>query len=90
LWFGRTIRERSLSLGATFRGKPSSEGKFGIYATVKGGGISGQAEAIMYGVAKALLSHNPDLRPLLKKAGLLTRDAREKDSELPATRERSC
>jgi len=56
-----------------------TEGKFGIYATVKGGGISGQAEAIMYGVAKALLSHNPDLRPLLKKAGLLTRDAREKE-----------
>ncbi len=56
-----------------------TEGKFGIYATVEGGGISGQAEAIMYGVAKALLSHNPDLRPSLKKAGLLTRDAREKE-----------
>ncbi len=56
-----------------------TEGKFGIYATVKGGGISGQAEAIMYGVAKALTSYNPDLRPKLKKAGLLTRDAREKE-----------
>jgi len=55
------------------------EGKFGIYATVIGGGISAQAEAIMYGVAKALLRHNPDLRPTLKKAGLLTRDAREKE-----------
>ncbi|HIQ48760.1 MAG TPA: 30S ribosomal protein S9 [Aquifex aeolicus] len=55
------------------------EGKFGIYATVRGGGISAQAEAIMYGVAKALLQHNPDLRPTLKKAGLLTRDAREKE-----------
>jgi small subunit ribosomal protein S9 len=56
-----------------------TEGKFGIYATVQGGGISSQAEAIMYGVAKALLNHNPDLRPQLKKAGLLTRDAREKE-----------
>ncbi len=55
------------------------EGKFGIYATVAGGGTSAQAEAIMYGVAQALLKHNPDLRPTLKKAGLLTRDAREKE-----------
>ncbi len=55
------------------------EGRFGIYATVSGGGISGQAEAIMYGVAKALVRYNPDLRSTLKKAGLLTRDAREKE-----------
>ena len=55
------------------------EGRFGIYATVEGGGISSQAEAIMYGIAKALLSYNPDLRMTLKKAGLLTRDARKKE-----------
>jgi len=55
------------------------DGRFGIYATVSGGGISGQAEAIMYGVAKALLKYNPDLRGSLKKAGLLKRDAREKE-----------
>jgi small subunit ribosomal protein S9 len=54
-------------------------GKYGIYATVEGGGISGQAEAIMYGIAKALLKYNPDLRQTLKKAGLLRRDAREKE-----------
>lgn len=54
-------------------------GKFGIYATVEGGGISGQAEAIMYGIAKALLKYDPDLRQTLKKAGLLRRDAREKE-----------
>ncbi len=54
-------------------------GKFGIYATVEGGGISGQAEAIMYGIAKALLKYNPELRAVLKKAGLLRRDAREKE-----------
>ncbi|RLJ71439.1 small subunit ribosomal protein S9 [Hydrogenivirga caldilitoris] len=56
-----------------------TEGKFGIYATVEGGGISGQAEAIMYGVAKALLAHNSDFRTPLKKAKLLARDAREKE-----------
>ncbi len=55
------------------------EGRFGIYATVSGGGISGQADAIMYGIAKALLKYNPDLRPTLKRAGLLKRDAREKE-----------
>lgn len=55
------------------------EGRFGIYATVSGGGISGQADAIMYGIAKALLKYNPDLRATLKKAGLLRRDAREKE-----------
>ncbi|MFN3870981.1 MAG: 30S ribosomal protein S9 [Aquificaceae bacterium] len=55
------------------------EGRFGIYATVSGGGISGQAEAIMYGIARALLKYNPDLRSTLKKAGLLKRDAREKE-----------
>ncbi len=55
------------------------EGRFGIYATVEGGGVSGQAQAIMYGIAKALLKYNPDLRATLKKVGLLTRDAREKE-----------
>ncbi|MFN7065874.1 MAG: 30S ribosomal protein S9 [Aquificaceae bacterium] len=55
------------------------EGRFGIYATVSGGGIGGQAEAIRYGIARALLKYNPDLRGTLKKAGLLKRDAREKE-----------
>ncbi len=56
-----------------------TEGKFGVYVTVRGGGISGQAEAIMYGIAKALVNYNPDFRQALKKEGLLTRDAREKE-----------
>jgi len=54
-------------------------GKFDIYATVKGSGKPAQAEAIMYGLAKALLSYNPEFRPVLKSAGLLTRDARVKE-----------
>ncbi|HEB73825.1 MAG TPA: 30S ribosomal protein S9, partial [Candidatus Desulfofervidus auxilii] len=46
---------------------------------VKGGGKTGQAEAIRHGIAKALVSFNPELRLILKKAGLLTRDARIKE-----------
>lgn len=53
------------------------EGKFDIYATVKGGGTTGQAGAIRHGIARALLSFNEELRQPLRKAGLLTRDARE-------------
>ncbi len=54
-------------------------GKFDVYATVKGSGKPAQAEAVMYGIAKALLQYNPEFRPVLKKAGLLTRDARIKE-----------
>jgi len=53
--------------------------KLDIIATVKGGGKTGQAEAIRHGIAKALLSFNPELKPILKKAGFLTRDARMKE-----------
>ncbi len=51
-------------------------GEFDIKVNVKGGGISSQADAIRYGIAKALLAYDENLRPTLKKAGLLTRDAR--------------
>lgn len=51
-------------------------GKVKVKAKVQGGGIKGQAEAIRHGIARALAFHNPEWRKLLKKAGLLTRDAR--------------
>ncbi len=54
-------------------------GKFDLLCTVKGGGKSAQAEAIRHGVAKALVLFNQELRPSLKKAGFLTRDARVKE-----------
>ena len=54
-------------------------GKYDIYVNVRGGGISGQAGAIKHGISKALLEANPDFRPLLKKAGFLTRDSRVKE-----------
>lgn len=53
--------------------------KFDILATAAGGGISGQAGALRLGIARALVESNPELRPRLKKAGLLTRDARVKE-----------
>ena len=54
-------------------------GKFDIKALVCGGGIAGQAGAIRHGIARALITMNPDLRKPLKNNGLLTRDAREKE-----------
>ncbi len=53
--------------------------KFNIVARVGGGGIAGQAGALRHGIARALLFHDPNLRPALKKAGLLTRDSRTKE-----------
>ena len=54
-------------------------GKFDAQINVRGGGVTGQAEAIRHGVAKALLAMNVDLRKPLKVNGFLTRDAREKE-----------
>ena len=47
--------------------------------TVKGGGTTGQAGAIRHGISRALIEADPDLRPVLKKAGFLTRDPRMKE-----------
>lgn len=54
-------------------------GKYDIYVNVRGGGLTGQADAIRHGVSRALISINPALRPILKKARLLTRDSRIKE-----------
>ncbi|MCX7033808.1 MAG: 30S ribosomal protein S9 [Arenimonas sp.] len=51
--------------------------KFDITVTVAGGGITGQAGAIRLGIARALVEYNDSLKPDLRKAGLMTRDARE-------------
>ena len=53
--------------------------QFDVIATVKGGGISGQSEAIRHGISRALLQYNADLKDVLKKAGFLTRDSRIKE-----------
>ena len=57
----------------------ATEGKVDIVATVKGGGVSGQAGALRHGVARALLLADGDYRAILKKAGFLTRDPRMKE-----------
>lgn len=49
---------------------------FDLHVNAKGGGLSGQADAIRLGISRALIDYDPDLRPILKKDGLLTRDAR--------------
>ena len=54
-------------------------GKVDIVATVEGGGVSGQAGALRHGISRALLLVNPEFRPVLKKAGFLTRDPRMKE-----------
>lgn len=51
-------------------------GNYDVYVNVKGGGSSGQAEAIRLGISRALVSLNPDLRSILKTHGFLTRDPR--------------
>ena len=51
--------------------------KFDVKATVEGGGITGQAGAIRLGIARALVVYDENLKPPLRKAGLMTRDARE-------------
>ena len=56
-----------------------SEGKFDIKINVTGGGQQGQADAVKHGISRALLKVSADLRPALKKAGYLTRDARVKE-----------
>ena len=56
-----------------------TDGKFDILVNVKGGGYTGQAGAIRHGIARALLEADPEFRPVLKKAGFLTRDPRMKE-----------
>jgi small subunit ribosomal protein S9 len=52
------------------------ETQFDVFATVVGGGLSGQAGALRHGIAKALVAYEPDLKPVLKKHGFMTRDSR--------------
>ncbi len=75
-YFGREtakmIVEQPLVLTDTY-------GIFDVKVNVAGGGISGQADAIRHGITKALLQYNPEFRSMLKKAGLVRRDARVKE-----------
>jgi len=61
----------------------ATENRFDVSVKVKGGGVNGQAGAIRLGIARALLKVDPDLRPILRKGGFLTRDARVKERKKP-------
>ncbi len=65
-------------IGEPFR-VTNSAGQFRVVAKVTGGGIVGQAGALRHGISRALLEVDPSLRLVLKRAGLLTRDSREKE-----------
>jgi small subunit ribosomal protein S9 len=54
-------------------------GRYDVYANVQGGGLAGQAGAIRHGITRALMELNPSFRPVLKKAGYVTRDPRKKE-----------
>lgn len=56
-----------------------TDGRYDIIAKIEGGGVSGQAGSLRHAISRALVELDPDLRPILKKAGFLTRDAREKE-----------
>ena len=56
-----------------------TSGQFDVFVNVHGGGLSGQADAIRHGISRSLIKIDPAHRPSLKKAGYLTRDARQKE-----------
>jgi small subunit ribosomal protein S9 len=80
-YFGqRDLFERELVRPLELTGNTTS---FNVLAKVRGGGVAGQVTAVRHGIARALLDLNAELRPTLKKAGLLTRDPRMKERKKP-------
>ena len=72
-YFARPVLQMILRQPFTVAGV---EDQFDVHATVKGGGLSGQAGAVKHGISKALKIYDPSLRGALKAAGFLTRDSR--------------
>jgi len=73
VYFARPVLQ--MVIGQAFK-VANVDGQFDVVATVKGGGLSGQAGAVKHGISKALSLYDPMLRPALKAAGFLTRDSR--------------
>lgn len=73
VYFARPVLQMILRQAFSVAGV---DGQFDVTATVKGGGLSGQAGAVKHGVSKALQLYDPSLRAALKAAGFLTRDSR--------------
>ncbi len=59
------------------------DGKLDVSVLVRGGGVTGQTGAVMHGVARALIKMEPELRPLMRAGGFLTRDSRMKERKKP-------
>lgn len=79
-YFGRILDQMILKQPLVLTGTESS---YNISVQVKGGGDSGQASAVRHGLARALCATDESLRPALKSAGYLTRDARAKERKKP-------
>ncbi|MDO4482629.1 MAG: 30S ribosomal protein S9 [Bacillota bacterium] len=75
-YFGLEIVKREVRRPLVITG---TEGKFDVIAKVHGGGTTGQAGALRHGISRALTQADAELRPVLKKAGFLTRDPRMKE-----------
>lgn len=75
-YFGRRVLEMIVRQPLEITG---TAGRFDVSVKALGGGISGQAGAVRMGLARALVQADPNLRPVLKKAGFLTRDPRMKE-----------
>ncbi len=77
---GRVIHQATIAAPLRLT---NSLDKFNVMVRVRGGGVSGQAGAVRHGIARALVEADPEYRPALKQAGLLTRDARVKERKKP-------
>ena len=79
-YFGRDVDWNNLVMPLRLT---RTEAQFDITVYVEGGGVTGQSEAVRMGISRALLKVDPEFRTLLRKAGILTRDAREKERKKP-------
>ena len=80
-YFGRTGDVETII--AALQAVGEARNTLDITATVNGGGVTGQTDAVMMGLARALLIMKPDARSILRKGGFLTRDARVKERKKP-------
>ena len=83
---GRTLEDFFPTMAARMRvleplNLTQTQGRYDINATLEGGGTTGQADALRLGISRALIELYPELRPTLKKAGMLTRDSRIVESK---------
>ena len=79
-YFGRATDAQNVATPLKLAGV---ENRFDVTVKVSGGGDTGQSDAAAMGVARALLESDPELKPMLRKAGYLTRDARAKERKKP-------